>query len=465
MKLFGPLLLVALAGCAAPDPGQPNLATLQGSQIGLDDGVISWPSTQWWLRYQDPQLNQLIRQALAGSPSLAAALARLDIANAAVGGARAVQLPQLNVDYSLIRERFSENYIFPPPFGGSMQTDNSLQLKVGLDLDLWGRNRARYAASVSQQDASIADLQVAGNSLISGVIQSYFNLQNALAQKTVLTQIVKELDNVASITRQRVAAGLDTEVEVNQADSAASSARVQLSQADTNAGLLRNQISALTGAGPDRGRNINQADLSGAPDGAPDSIPLDLLGRRPDIVAAKRRVQASSSQISAAKAEFFPNINLSAFAGFVSLGLSNLLQSGSQVYGVGPAITLPIFSGGALNANLQSRQAERDLAIADYNRTLLDAVREVADATTAIKALQKQTVDQAASLRAITSAYNIAVKRYRSGLGNYVQVLLAQNEVRRQAILSTDMRVRAFNLDAQLATALGGGYGADPHTP
>src|SRR5690606_35430828 len=134
------------------------------------------------------------------------------------------------------------------------------------------------------------------------------------------------------------------------------------------------------------------------------------------------------------KAEFYPNVNLSAFAGFMSLGLSNLLQAGSQVYGVGPAITLPVFHGGALNARLDARRAERDLAIADYNQTVLTAVRETADAMASINAIQKQQVDQAASLQAITSAYDIAVDRYRSGLGNFLQVLLAQNEVQKQAI-------------------------------
>ncbi|WP_073106524.1 efflux transporter outer membrane subunit [Pollutimonas bauzanensis] len=465
MKRYATLLLIAaLSGCAALDPGQPGLAALQPSQAGLQGGAIAWPTEQWWLRYQDAQLGQLVSEALAGSPSLAAAQARLNMANAAVGGARAIQLPQLNAGYDMVRERFSENYIYPPPYGGSMLTDNTLRLNLGFDLDLWGRNRARYAAAVSQKDASLADLQVARNTLVSGVVQSYFNLQNALSQVTVITQIVKQLENVASITRQRVAAGLDTEVEVNQADSAVSSARVQLSQASTNADLLRNQISALTGAGPQRGSTIRLADLSKAPEGVPANIPFELLGRRPDIVAAKYRVQASASQISAAKAEFFPNINLSAFAGFMSLGLGNLLASGSEIYGVGPAVTLPIFNGGALNANLDTRQAERDLAIANYNQTVLAAVREVADATTAIQALRQQTVDQAASLRAITSAYDIAVRRYKSGLGNFVQVLLAQNEVQKQAILNTDMQARAFNLDAQLATALGGGYRIDTNT-
>lgn len=462
--LIALFLLSALAGCAAFTPGEATLEPLKANALGLENVDIKWPNTQWWQRYHDPQLDQLISEALAGSPTLAAAQARLAMANAAVGGARAIQLPQINASYNAQRQRFSENYIYPPPYAGSMQTDNTLRLNLGFDLDLWGRNRAHYAAATSQRDASLADLQVAHNALVSGVVQSYFNLQNALSQVSVITSIVKQLENVAHITRERVSAGLDTEVEVNQADSAVSSARVQLGQAAVNAKLMRNQIAALAGTGPQRGLAIQQVSLTDAPDGVPASLPMELLGRRPDIVAAKYRVEATNSQISAAKAEFYPNINLNAFAGFMSLGMGNLLQGASKVYGVGPAITLPIFNGGALNASLHTREAERNAAIADYNQTLLTALREVADATASIEALQQQTLDQAASLRAITSAYDIAVRRYKSGLGNFVQVLLAQNEVQKQSILNVDIHTRAFNLDARLATALGGGYSTETNT-
>lgn len=462
MKLLVPFLAAAiLSGCAAIHQSEPSATALDPAQLGLRDSPIAWPTEQWWHRYHDPQLNQLIDEALAGNPSLDAARARLGIANAAVSSARAIRLPQVDASYSLQRERFSENYIYPPPYGGSMQTDTSLRLDIGFDLDLWGRNQSRYAAAVSRQQAAAADAQVARNALISGVTQSYFNLQNALAQEQVLSQMVSQLENVFDITRQRVAAGLDTEVEARQAESAVSAARVQRSQAATNADLLRHQLAALVGAGPDRGRHIDQAVLAQAPTGVPDSIPLALLGRRPDIVAARLRVEASASDISAAKAEFYPNVNLSAFAGLMSLGLSSLLEGGSKMYGIGPAITLPVFHGGALNAQLDARQAERKLAVADYDQTLLTALREVADATTSIRALQQQSIDQAAGLRAIKAAYDIAVNRYQAGLGNYVQVLLAQNEVQKQSILNTDMRVRAYNLDAQLATALGGGYDND----
>lgn len=459
MKPLTSLLLSALlTGCAAINPGSSNVAPLRGNQLGLQEVSISWPTEQWWKRYNDPQLDTLIEEALADNPGMAAAQARLNMARAAVESARAIQLPQLNAGYNLVRERFSENYIYPPPFAGSMQTDNTLQLKLGFDLDLWGKNRARHAAAVSREQASAADLQASRNALISAATQSYFNLQSALAQQAVIEKIVKQLQNVLAITRQRLAAGLDTEVEVNQADSAVAAARVQLNQAQTNADLLRNQLSALVGAGPDRGTRIKAVQLDAAPTQVPQQLPLHLLARRPDVVAARQEALAGASDVSSVKAEFFPDINLSAFAGFMSLGIGSLLKSGSEVYGVGPAVTLPIFHGGALNAKLSGTRAQRNLAIANYNQTLLTAVREVADAATSIRALQQQRVDQAASYRAISSAYDIAVKRYKSGLGNFVQVLLAQNEVQKQAILNTDLRVRAYNLDAQLATALGGGY-------
>src|SRR5690606_7089492 len=169
----------------------------------------------------------------------------------------------------------------------SVDTDASLRLNLGFDLDLWGKNRERYAAAVSRAQASQAEAQVARNALVSGVVQSYFNLQNALAQHKVAAQILQQLEQVLAITRDRVAAGLDTQVEVNQADSAVSSAKVQLNQINTNASLLRHQLAALAGEGPDRGAQFQPVALDHPPIGVPDQLPMSLLGRRPDIVAAR----------------------------------------------------------------------------------------------------------------------------------------------------------------------------------
>lgn len=459
MKPLSSLLIaLTLSGCAAIPPDGSSKLAMQPTQLGLQNAVIDWPSVDWWATYQDPQLDRLVADVLAKNPSLDAAQARLAMAQSATRGARAVQLPQINAGYQMTRERYSQNSLYPEPYGGSMQTDSSLRLNVGLDLDLWGKNRSRFAAATSQEHAAQADMQVARNALASAAVQSYFSLQSSLAQEAVISQITSQLENVVDITRERVTAGLDTQVEVNQALSALASAKVQLSQARTNSGLIRNQLSALLATSPERAARIAPVAFGPRTPDVPAQLPLDLLGRRADIVAAKHRISSSSSEISAAKADFFPNINLSAFAGFASLGVAKLLSSDSQVYGVGPALTLPLFHGGALNAQLAGKRAHRDLAIADYNQTLLDAVREVADACTSLRGLQQQATQQAHSLEAISAAYDIAVQRYKAGLGNFLQVLLAQNEVQKQSLLATDMKARAYQLDARLATALGGGY-------
>ncbi|MBV6273127.1 efflux transporter outer membrane subunit [Alcaligenaceae bacterium CGII-47] len=465
MKPYLPAVLIfTLAACAQINPGAPTVLALDAPTLDLRSASVQWPTTQWWLRYQDPQLNALIAHALEDSPSLDIAQARVLLANAAVRSARAVQWPQINAQYQMTRQRYSENYIYPAPLGGAMNTDNSLQLQLDLDLDLWGKNRSLQAAAQSRARAAAAEQQQARNTLIAATTQSYFQLQGALAQAAAIETIVTKLREVLDITNGRFNNGLGTQVDVDQAASAVSSAQVQLSQARNNAQLLRHQLAMLIAVGPTQGPDIQLKAGGPLPEGVPESLPMDLLGRRPDIVAAGLQAQAAGSEVSAAKADFYPNINLSAFAGFMSLGMDKLMRGTSQDYGVGPAISLPILHGGALNAQLEGRRSARDLAIAQYNQTLLNAVREVADANTSIRSLGQQLQDQKAGLEAISSAYDIALKRYKAGLGNFVQVLLAQNEVLKQAVLTTDLHARAYILDAQLATALGGGYRA-PEPP
>ena len=171
---------------------------------------------------------------------------------------------------------------------------------------------------------------------------------------------------------------------------------------------------------------------------------------------ARRRLERTTSKV--AKAQFYPNINIAAFAGLSSLGLSNFVLSSSAIFGVGPAIHLPIFEGGRLNANLRGREADANLAVATYNQAVIDAVRELADAVTSIHGLARVATEQAQARAATTDAYNIAVIRYRAGLGNYLSVLTAQTQQLEQDRLNVDLEARAFELDVDLARALGGGY-------
>jgi NodT family efflux transporter outer membrane factor (OMF) lipoprotein len=460
-RLLSLLMVIALSGCAFMEKGPGPVAEISGQKLGLTEQSPAWPAVQWWERYNDPQLDALVQEALANSPTMTSAQARLAQANAAVRGARAPLLPRVDADYALTRERISNNYIYPAPLGGSTQTDTRLGLDFSYELDFWGKNRAALQSAVSRQQAAQADQQAARTVLTSAMVQSYLSLQNAFAQRDVLKRIISQRDETLAITHQRFSAGLDTQVEVKQAESQLASARVELTQIETTLAQLRNQVAALAGAGPERGQSLHATALTAPAGGVPGSIPLDLLGHRADVVAARWRAEAARKNIDVAKAQFYPNVNLTAFVGFQALGTGNLLEAASRAASIGPAVSLPIFHGGELNANLAGRRADADLAVSDYNQAVLDAVRQVADALDAIRLIGQETAEQRQARESIDAAYELAVNRYRAGLGNYLTVLIAQNSVLTQARLDTDLRFRAYKLDADLANALGGGYAPD----
>ncbi|SSW65979.1 Outer membrane protein OprM [Achromobacter veterisilvae] len=457
-RLLSTVLVLALSGCALMEPGPEPVAALDAAKLGLTGQDAAWPATQWWQRYGDPQLNALLDEALANNPSMSAAQARLARANAAVSTARAPLLPRVDANYALTREHLSKDYIYPAPLGGSVVSDNRLALDFSYELDFWGKNRLRLQSAVSQQQAAAADAQAARNVLASATVRAYLNLQNAFEQRDVLNRVLAQRAEVLSLTQGRYKAGLDTQVEVKQAESSLAAGKVELTQTETTLAQLRNQVAALAGAGPQRGQSLTPVALTAPAGGIPASVPLDLLGHRPDVAAAKWRAEAARHAIDSAKAEFYPNVNLVAFAGFQAMGTGNLLGADARMAGFGPAVTLPIFHGGELNANLAGRRADADLAVSDYNQTVLDAVHQVADALDGLRLLDQEKAEQRQAREAIDAAYDLAVKRYRAGMGNYIAVLIAQTGVLTQARLDTDLRIRAYQLDANLANALGGGY-------
>jgi NodT family efflux transporter outer membrane factor (OMF) lipoprotein len=457
-RLLTTVLVLALSGCALMESGSEPVAALDGAKLGLTSQDTVWPETQWWQRYGDPQLNALLYEGLANNPSMSAAQARLAKANAAVGIARAPLLPRVDANYTLTREHLSKDYIYPAPMGGSVVSDNRLALDFSYELDFWGKNRSRLQAAVSQQAAAAADAQAARNLLAGALVRAYLNLQNAFAQRDVLNRVLAQRAEVLSLTQGRYTAGLDTQVEVKQAESSLAAGKVELTQTDTTLAQLRNQVAALAGAGPQRGQSLQPVALTAPAGGVPANVPLDLLGHRPDVTAAKWRAEAARHAIDSAKAEFYPNVNLAAFVGFQAMGTGNLLGADARMAGFGPAVTLPIFHGGELNANLAGRRADADLAVSDYNQTVLDAVHQVADALDGLRLLDQEKAQQRQAREAIDAAYDLAVKRYKAGMGNYISVLIAQTGVLTQARLDTDLRIRAYQLDANLANALGGGY-------
>lgn len=463
-RLLPLLAALALAGCASSSGIAPQAQALPVSALGASAPFDHWPQADWWTRYNDPALNTLMAQALDHNLSLQLAQTRLQKAQAAAGLADAATLPQLGLGVDSTRQRFTANGPYPPPLAGAMQTNSQALLSAGYELDFWHKNRSALQAALSQVQAAEAEQQAARVMVSAAVARGYFQLARLVALREVAQASLAQRSQTLALVQQRLSAGLDTQVELRQAEGNLPLARGEEAQIDEQIALARHALAALLGQGPEATAGLSPRLAPVATPVWPDALPADLLAHRADISAAKARVQAALGQVDMAKAQFYPNINLNAFAGFASLGLSRWLDAGSQTYGVGPALHLPLFDGGRLRANLRASSADADAALQSYNQAVLDAARDVADQSASLQSLQVQQREQQAAHAAADAAYGLALQRYQAGLSTYLTVLTAENAVLAQRRAATDLKARALDLSVALNRALGGGF-AEPDTP
>ncbi len=469
---LGGIALATLSACAnfsgiAP----PQAHALDAQALGLQSPAPASDTpavaldTQWWLAFADPQLNSLIDQALSSHPSLRAAQARLARAQAGSDAIGAAELPQIGAGADLTHQRFSANGLYPPPLAGSVQDTGTLQATASWELDFFGKNRAALDAALGQVRAAQADTQAARMLLASNVTRSYFALVRLNAHLALAQRTLAQREQAKALVQDRVNAGLDTQLELQQSDSALPDARLQIETIKEQQALAQNALAALISK-PNTALAHELPDYSAIkPIAMAHTIPIDLLGRRADIAAARWRIEAATRDMDNAKTLFYPNINLTAFAGFSSIGFDRLLQSGSQQWGVGPAIRLPLFEGGRLRANLRGKTADVDSAIESYNSLVIDAVRDVGDQLASAKAITRQQDQQRAAQTSAEAAYAIALQRYRAGLGNYLSVLSAETGVLAQRRQAVDLAARALDTQVLLVRALGGGYTPESSTP
>ena len=460
---------IALAGCASSGGLAPKSATLDPASLQTSRTLAEakldrakWPEADWWKRFGDAQLDALVAEALAGNPSIGAARARLDRAAALVGLAGAPLTPHVSAGADLNRQRYSATGIFPPPIGGSYYTQSQLALQFSYEIDFWGKNRAAYDAALGQARAAEVDAFAARLLLAAAVAHAYAQLGHAFDQLEVAQATLAQRQAIYDLTRQRVAAGLDTKVELKQAEASIPAARQRIAQIEEDIALARDQLAALAGKGPDRGLAIERPRAEAAPVSLPSALPADLIGRRPDVVAQRLRVEASQRDIASAKAQFYPNVNLAALVGVQSVSYGKLLSADSRIPQADAALLLPIFDGGRLRGNLGARDADYDIAVEQYNQTVLDAVREVVDRVASLRSVDTQNAEARAGLSAAEEAYDVAVARYRAGLGNYLQVLSAETQVLDQKNLGADLRYRELDVSIDLIRALGGGFEQTP---
>ncbi len=460
------VLAIALAGCASYAGLAPQAAQRDPAQLAAANTLAptatdttAWPAADWWKRYQDPQLDALIDEGLAGSPTLALAQARTRKALAYAAAANSALYPQVNGDAQFTRERFSEHGIYPPPFAGNWSDFAVLQLSLNWEIDFWGKNRSAYEAALGQAHAAEVDSFAARLALSTSIAHAYIDLARAYDQLDIEHKTLAQRQHIYELTRDRNAAGIDSRLELKQAESALPATRERVADLEGTIERTRNELAALLGQGPDRGLQIKRPALAGSSVVAlPTSLPADLLGRRPDILAQRARIEAARHSADEARAEFYPNVNLAAFIGLQTLGTSGFFSAANRTLGAGPALSLPIFDAGRLRAQLAGRDADIDIAVDSYNQALADALRDVADQLASFRSVDRQRAEQVQALATTQEAYDLALLRYREGLGNYLQVLSAEQPLLTQQALDVDLRARQLGLSVDLVNALGGGY-------
>ena len=458
-------VVLTLSGCASSAGIAPAAQPIAPASVGLDAGTsaATTPAVapDWWSAFGDTTLDALVERALAGSPGLKVAQARLVRAQAAIAGARSADGLHVNGELNATRQRFSATSIYPPPLGGGIFTLGTAQIGASYEFDFFGRNRAAIEAAVGAERAAQADVQAARILLASNVARTYVQLGRLFEQREVATRSLTSRDEILALIKQRVQSGLDTNVELRQGEGALPESRQQIEQLDEQIALGRHALAALTAQPPGALDTLVVPLRAVHAVAVPAAVPADLLGRRADISAARWRIEAAGSDVKSAKASFYPNINLTAFVGLSSIGLDRLVRSASEQYGVGPALTLPIFDAGRLRANLRGKTADLDAAIESYNAAVIDAVHDAADQISSVRSIERQQVQQASAQTAAESAYDLATQRYKAGLGSYLTVLNAEATVLNQRRLAADLKARALDVQIALIRALGGGYVAD----
>jgi NodT family efflux transporter outer membrane factor (OMF) lipoprotein len=464
-------LAVALAAllvgaCVATPKGGPREVEIQPASVGLSGPAYEAPADGWWLALGDPQLDRLVAQALAGNPSLAASLARVRGAWQQAQAVGASDDVHVDFDVSAYRQRVSGNYLYPPPYAGSTFWDGRIGFNLAWNLDFWGRQAAlidqsRSAALAAEFDAAAAMLALSG-----AVSQTYVDLQRVTALEQLAGRAAEQRQRLLGLTRQRVQAGLDSDVELRTAEANRAQADVEGEQAHVGRELAIHAITALTGQGVNAYPSIATPalDLEQALP-LPSALPADLLAHRPDVAAAKARVAAAQAGREAAHAAFYPNVNLVGFVGFAAVGLEQLPKGDSQTWTVGPALHLPILDAGRLTAEYGKSTADLDAAVASYNDTVLRAVREAADQAARVQSLDRQLGEQGRAMEAAEQAYRLAEQRYGAGLANFLTVLNAETQVLGACRQRTNLLADRTLARVALLVALGGRFDAKQPTP
>jgi len=459
-----PVAVLVMTACAqAPDHQLSQMkknSDFESTQSLNTEQKGSWPDSKWWLRYHDQQLNQLMDEALADAPTLQAAQARLRNAAGVAEQIGAIRSIQVGASATASETKVSYAYqAYMPPHGWN--DFGTVTANFSYDLDFWGKNKASVAAATSDFSAAEAETQSAKLMIQTILAQAYAELARLYLNRDTAQTALDIRTKTVELMTDRFNNGLETKGVVKQMQALQANAEAELYAVEESIQLQKNAIAALLGKGPDRGLSIARPAVQiNESFGLPENTGVNILGHRPDVTAARWRAEAAAKRIHVAKAQYYPDVSISGFIGYQAFGLNNLTKSGNDAGSIGPAIYLPLFTGGRLSGQLTSAEATYEEAVANYNNTLTQALHDVADVVTSSNALKARLAKTEEAYEDAKAAYQIADNRYRGGLASYLDVLTAEDAMLNTQRALVNLQSRAFSLDVSLIHALGGGFDA-----
>jgi multidrug efflux system outer membrane protein len=452
-------LVLLVYGCTTvgPDYKRPEIALPSAYPAAAGDAGQP-VAADWWALYNDATLNELIASAQKSNTDMRLAAARVQEAEAIFREARGALFPDVTAGYSATRTKVSTR-TEPPPAAtaGLERSQQQLLASTNFEVDFWGKfARANEAAQANLLSLRLSQ-DVVALTLAGATAQAYFALRSLDAQVEVLENTIRVRRDSLTIAQTRAEAGLASDLDVYQARSALADALVQQRDARRTRALVERQLAQLSGK---LDLKLTSADLFALPipPVPPAGIPSALLERRPDIRAAEESLAAANAQIGVARAAMFPTISLTAALGTQSAELSNLLASGAGIWSVGFGLALPIFDAGRRSARVDQATARREQQVANYQRSIETAFREVADALVNVEEFALAESDLQERLLAARNALDLTRVRYESGYSPYLEVLDAQRTANDAEITIVRHRQARLAFTVDLMKALGGGW-------
>ena len=448
-----------LSSCALfPRDSLPEQAVkpLEVLEPKLDQNA-SQIQDQWWIAFGDPQLDKLVSLGMKHSPSLEISGTRIVAAQAMLDTEKASFLPQIGIGGQVDRQQLSQNYIFVP--GMPVYTGYGLvNASLNWSLDIWGKQKKYFDAAKNQVLVAQSNHKASELLLSTTIVRVYFDYDRMVQAQALYLRDAEAKKGLYQIAQEKQKVGLVDAMMVNQRKVEYESAQVNLSQANLSVKMIQHQLGALVQEGPSWGESLKAPEIKGNALNLPEIIPSNLLERRPDLQALLSQIDVAKLQLDGANLEYLPDINLAGFIGVQSFGLSQLFASKSQQFSLGPAISLPIFDGGAIAANITGKEASRNQAVANYQEQLVQALREVADGMGSIKSSQANYESYASTYQSAKSNYEITKRRSDVGISSKEAVLAMEEFYLQQGQNYVDAKAKMLTANVILVQALGGSY-------